>query len=64
MKIQITYTETQITTYTKEVEVTKKQLKELQKRGAFYDTLTEELEQEAADHGEVLVDSKQLQINF
>jgi len=45
MKIQITYTETQITTYTKEVEVTKKQLKELQKRGAFYDTLTEELEQ-------------------
>jgi recombinational DNA repair ATPase RecF len=62
--IKVTYTEVQYITYTKEIEVTNAQLKELQKEGQFHGQLLEAMEHQAAQHGEQIVNSRQMELNF
>lgn len=61
--IKVTYTEVQYITYTKEIQVTATQLKQINKKqGAFYTELVEALEDEAAENGEVIVQTRQLEL--
>jgi hypothetical protein len=63
MKIQVNYTEVQYVTYSKEIEVTEAQLKQIKKKeGSFYNETIEVLEQEAAENGEVTVETRQLEL--
>ena len=62
--IKVTYTEVQYVTYTKEIQVTNAQLKELQKEGQFHGQLLEAMEHQAAQHGETIVNSRQMELNF
>ena len=62
--IKVTYTEVQYVTYTKEIQVTNAQLKELQKEGQFHGQLFEAMEHQAAQHGETIVNSRQMELNF
>lgn len=61
--IKVTYTEVQYVTYSKEIEVTAAQLKQINKQeGSFYNETIEALEQEAAESGEVTVETRQLEL--
>ena len=61
--IKVTYTEIQVVEFTKNIEVTEAQFKQIQK-GKINIIDINDLEQEAADHGSHYVESRTAQLEL